>query len=114
MRMVTIGFVGAVGLGLTVGAIVSACMILLDRASNRKKSARCFLSPSEICHRFHEQGCDYCEDLCCGDNTSPASKLLRAARSLALLCEGGYPEFKGEWKILEDAIHECEGKKPDA
>lgn len=76
------------------------------------KSARCFLSPSEICRRFHEQGCSHCEDFACGDNTSPASKLLRQAVNLHVLCEGRFPQLQGEWEKLEDAIRECQGRSP--
>jgi hypothetical protein len=103
--------VAALLLGIGGLAVV---VLLLVRDTGSSRDARRFLSPSEVCFRMHEQGCSYCEDLSCGDNTSPASRLLRAARGLDILCEGGYPKLRGEWKMLEDAIHECEGKRPDA
>lgn len=37
-----------------------------------------FMSASELCRTHHIQKCDSCDDLACGDNTSPAKRDLAA------------------------------------
>lgn len=83
-----------------LGSVVG---FLAKKISDRKKSARCFLSPAEICSRFHESGCNYCEDLHCGDNTSPAKNLARAALGALPLVPPQYPKREE----LRKALAEC-------
>lgn len=37
---------------------------------------------SQVCQDFQEQGCHDCDDLACGDNFSPAGRLVRECRKI--------------------------------
>lgn len=109
-RLVVFFLVGSGLALLVIGAVFVACGAILNKAAARKKSARCFLSPSEICSRFHEQGCDYCEDLACGDNTSPAHHLLRQSIDVYLVLQAGNPVAACTLARLGEAIEQCGGR----
>lgn len=44
---------------------------------------------SQVCQDFQEQNCHDCEDLTCGDNTTPTGRLLKQVRKLIARAEDG-------------------------
>jgi len=92
-----------------LSVLVAACFafsvvtfVLWGLPKKPSPDVRRFLSPSQVCSKTHEQGCSYCENLICCDNTSPARGLLQAA------CEGldDIPNAERREK-LRKAIDEC-------
>lgn len=92
------------------------------RERARKRELMMYLTPSEVCRKYHIQACHHCEDFNCCDNTGPMKKLLDAAKKLSEtkgcvdpklndeLERQGLPRMSGVdlWVNLADAIRECE------
>lgn len=67
-----------------------------------------YLTPSQVCRRYHIQACHCCEDLSCGDNISPANGLVDASKALLAVYDANSAISPDDARRLREAVEKCE------
>ena len=73
---------GAIGMMESKYIILDYAQPVMDELAEAKEEIKTLTleSTSETCRRVHLQNCHVCEDMRCGDNTSPMKKEIKQLR----------------------------------